>query len=160
MKWEWEEQSVSKVVGIDLATTYSVIAYINAHGMPEIIPNDYHKPITPSVVYLGADHPLVGFEAKELQAAGAPEVASFFKREMGNAAFVLSFHGHDYTPTDLSALVLAYLKQKAETFFGEAVTDAVITGPAYFAHIQRPATIEPGRKAGYPDLTRVSEQTA
>ena len=151
---------MSNVVGIDLGTTYSVIAYINAHGMPEIIPNDYYKPITPSVVYLGGDQPVVGFEAKELQAAGASEVASFFKREMGNTAFVLSFGGRDYSPTDLSALVLAYLKRQAEAFFGEPVTDAVITVPAYFAHAQRTATLEAGRQAGLRVLKLISEPTA
>lgn len=151
---------MSRFIGIDLGTTYSVVAYINANGVPEIIPNDFGKPITPSVVYLGEEETLVGDAAKEKQAAGAQEVASFFKRNMGNSGLILSFHGRDYTPTDLSALVLAYLKKQAENFFGEPVTDAVITVPAYFAHAQRTATIEAGQKAGLNVMKLISEPTA
>lgn len=151
---------MNRFVGIDLGTTYSVVAYINAQGQPEIIPNDYGKNITPSVVYLGASETLVGDAAKEKQAEGAQEVVSFFKRNMGDAGFILSFNGRDYTPTDLSTLVLAFLKQQAEKFFGEAVTDAVITVPAYFAHVQRSATIEAGRRAGFNVLKLISEPTA
>jgi molecular chaperone DnaK len=151
---------MGKFIGIDLGTTYSVVAYINANGRPEVIPNEYGKAITPSVVYLGGSVPVVGDEAKDRQAAGAKEVASFFKRNMGNTEFVLSFGDRDYTPVDLSALVLAYLKKQAENFFGEAVTDAVITVPAYFAHTQRTATIEAGRRAGFNVLKIISEPTA
>lgn len=151
---------MSRFVGIDLGTTYSVVAYINANGKPEIIPNDSGKNITPSVAYLGGNEPIVGDEAKEKQAAGAQEVASFFKRNMGNPGFILSFHGRDYSPTDLAALVLAHLKKQAENFFGEPVTDAVITVPAYFAHVQRTATMEAGRQAGFNVMKIISEPTA
>ncbi len=151
---------MGRFVGIDLGTTYSVVAYINANGKPEVIPNEYGKPITPSVVYFGEHVPIVGDEAKERQATGAKEVASFFKRNMGNTGFVLSFGERDYTPVDLSALVLAYLKRQAENFFGEPVTDAVVTVPAYFTHPQRTATIEAGSKAGLCVLKIISEPTA
>lgn len=151
---------MSRFVGIDLGTTYSVVAFINANGKPEVIPNENGQPITPSVVYFGTGTPIVGDEAKEHQETGATEVASFFKRSMGDSQFLLSFNGYDYTPIDLSALVLSYLKKQAENFFGEPVTDAVITVPAYFEHNQRAATMEAGRKAGLNVLKIISEPTA
>ena len=151
---------VNNFVGIDLGTTYSVVAYINANGKPEIIPNEYGHATTPSVVYLGGERPVVGEDAKEFQAMGKQEVASFFKRSMDDAYFLLSFNGRDYTPIDLSAEVLAYMKAQAERHFGGPVKDAVITVPAYFTHMQRSATIEAGRKAGLNVLKIISEPTA
>lgn len=152
---------MGKFVGIDLGTTYSVVAYVNAQGKPEVIPNEHGKTTTPSVIYFGTDgSPLVGEQAKEYQAVGEVAVASFFKRSMGDAQFLLSFNERDYTPIDLSALVLQHLKGQAERFFGESVTDAVITVPAYFTHAQRTATIDAGQKAGLNVLKIISEPTA
>lgn len=151
---------MNNFVGIDLGTTYSAVAYINANGKPEIIPNEYDHPITPSIVYLGGPTPVVGDDAKEQQAMGKEEVASFFKRNMDDEHFLLSFHGRSYTPTDLSSFVLAYLKAQAERHLGTRVTDAVITVPAYFTHVQRSATIEAGKKAGLNVLKIISEPTA
>jgi molecular chaperone DnaK len=151
---------VSTFVGIDLGTTYSVVAYINANGQPEVIPNERERSITPSVVYFDGVHPIVGDEAKEQQALGKTEVASFFKRHMGNPEFLFSSYGQDYTPIDLSALVLAHLKAQAEQYLGTTVIDAVVTVPAYFTHTQRTATIEAGRKAGLKVLKIISEPTA
>lgn len=147
-------------VGIDLGTTYSVVASINAHGKPEVIPNEFGHAITPSVVYLGESTPVVGDDAKEFQASGKEEIASFFKRNMDDAHFLLSFHGRSYSPVDLSSCVLIYLKKQAEQYLGKPVTDAVITVPAYFTHIQRTATIEAGQKAGLRVLKIISEPTA
>lgn len=152
---------MGKFVGIDLGTTYSVVAYVNDQGKPEVIPNEHNKKATtPSVIYFSANGPIVGDEAKEYQASGETEVASFFKRSMDDSLFLLSFYGRDYTPIDLSALVLGHLKQQAEHFFGEQVSEAVITVPAYFTHTQRAATIEAGRKAGLNVLKIISEPTA
>ncbi len=151
---------MGKFVGIDLGTTYSAAAYINADGKPEIIPGERGRAITPSVIYFGAEGSIVGDEAKEYQAAGVKEVVSFFKRSMGDSQFLLSFYGRDYTPVDLSALVLAHLKKQAEQHLRADVTDAVITVPAYFTHTQRTATIEAGRKAGLNVLKIISEPTA
>lgn len=147
-------------VGIDLGTTYSVVAYINSDGKPEAIKTEYGKTTTPSVVYFGSGAPLVGDDAKQEQAAGAEAVASFFKRNMGDPYFVLSFGGRDYTPTDLSALVLAHLKEQAEAALKSPVTDAVITVPAYFDHAKRKATKEAGETAGLRVLAIISEPTA
>ncbi len=84
---------MNSFVGIDLGTTYSVIAFINANGKPEIIPNEYGHATTPSVVYLGGEKLVVGEDAKEFQAMGKQEVASFFKRNMDDIYFMLSFNG-------------------------------------------------------------------
>ena len=147
-------------VGIDLGTTYSVVAYINRDGQPEAIKTEFGKTTTPSVVYFGPGAPLVGETAKQEQAAGDDAVASFFKRNMGDPYFVLSFGGPDYTPTDLSALVLAHLKAQAEAFLKTPVTDAVITVPAYFDHAKRMATKQAGEQAGLRVLAIISEPTA
>lgn len=147
-------------VGIDLGTTYSVVAHVTPGGKPEVIPNEFGHPITPSVIYFGESGALVGVEAKERQSQGAVEVASFFKREMGNPYFLLSFQGRDYTTVDLSALVLAHMKAQAERYLGQPVTHAVITVPAYFTHVQRQATLEAGQKAGLHVLSIINEPTA
>ncbi len=147
-------------VGIDLGTTYSAVAYIDNDGKPQIIPDEAGNHLTPSVVSFEENRILVGDEAKEQQALGKREAVSFFKRSMGDPNFVLSFHGQSYTPIDLSSLVLARLKKQAEQFFGAPVTDAVITVPAYFTHIERTATIEAGQKIGLRVLKIISEPTA
>ncbi|MGH2485894.1 MAG: Hsp70 family protein, partial [Ktedonobacterales bacterium] len=148
------------VVGIDLGTTYSVIAHINADGRPEAIPDAFEKTTTPSVVYFGASGPVVGAVAKREQAQGAQDVASFFKPNMGDPYFALSFGGRDYTAVDLSALVLAHLKAQAEAYLGTPVSDAVITVPAYFEDAQRRATMAAGRQASLNVLSIISEPTA
>lgn len=151
---------MGRFVGIDLGTTYSVVAYINAQGKAEVIPNKHGGLVTPSVVYFGGPEPIVGDEAKERQEADEKEVAAFFKRNIDDSNFMLSFSGRDYNAVDLSALVLGVLKEQAEHFFHEPVTDAVITVPAYFRHGQRAATIEAGRRAGLNVLKIISEPTA
>src|SRR5689334_21739356 len=147
-------------VGIDLGTTNSVVAYRNAYGRPEVIPNREGANVTPSVVYFGAEPPAVGQEAKEWARLGNEEIASFFKPHMGNPHFALRFHGRDYTATDLSALVLRRLKGDAEAKLGRDVDRAVITVPAYFGDPQRKATIDAGTAAGLRVLRIINEPTA
>lgn len=147
-------------VGIDLGTTNSVIAYVNRTGHPEVIPNAEGSPITPSVVYFGSDPPLVGDPAKEMQALGEEEVASFFKRSMGDPNFLPRLGGKDRTPVELSALVLAKLKTDAEAALKQPIHSAVITVPAYFNNAQREATIEAGRRAHLEVLQIINEPTA
>ncbi|GCE31239.1 molecular chaperone DnaK [Dictyobacter alpinus] len=151
---------MSTVVGIDLGTTYSVIAYVNAQGKPEIIPGTDSKAIMPSVVQFTPEGPIIGALAKEAQANGNPDTIAFFKRSMGDPEFLLSFYGRDYTPMDLSALILRALKERAEAFLGTPITEAVITVPAYFTHPQRIATIQAGKAAGLDVLKIISEPTA
>ncbi|HEX3449242.1 MAG TPA: Hsp70 family protein [Isosphaeraceae bacterium] len=147
-------------VGIDLGTTNSAVAYRNAYGRPEVIANREGQNITPSVVYFGADPPVVGQEAKEWARLGNEEIASFFKPHMGNPLFQLQFQGKAYSATELSALVLRRLKEDAETRLGDKVDRAVITVPAYFADPQRKATIEAGTAAGFQVLRIINEPTA
>ena len=148
-----------KFIGIDLGTTFSVVTHINSDGKPQTIPTDSGF-VTPSVIYFGEKEPIVGDEAKEQQAVGAFEIASFFKRHMGDPHFALEFRGKTYTPIDLSAIVLSHLKRLAEAYLGETVRHAVITVPAYFNNMQREATIEAGRLAGLEVLAIISEPTA
>lgn len=151
---------MAKVVGIDLGTTFSAVAAIGPDGRPFVIPNDVGELLTPSVVDLGADPPLVGREAKQRQELGDPGVYAFFKRDMGDPNALYLAGERQYTPVDLSALVLAYLKRCAERYLREAVRDAVVTVPAYFNNMQRQATINAGRQAGLNVLRIISEPTA
>ncbi|GAA2786074.1 Hsp70 family protein [Saccharopolyspora taberi] len=151
----------SDAVGMDLGTTYSVVAHVDDEGVPAVVPGDSDGPaLVPSVVSFAGGTPVVGAAAKAAQAEGEIEVAALFKRSMGDPDFLQPLGDHDYTPTDLSALVLAELKARAERFLGRAVTRAVITVPAYFTHPQRTATIAAGRQAGLDVLKIISEPTA
>ena len=150
----------SAIVGIDLGTTNSVVARVDEYGRPVVIPNRDGRPITPSVIYFGADPPAVGAEAKEWARLGNDEIASFFKPHMGSPLYRLHFHGRDYDAAELSSLVLRRLKEDAEAALGHPVARAVITVPAYFADAQRIATIEAGRRAGLEVARIINEPTA
>lgn len=148
-------------IGIDLGTTFSVIAWVNPKsGQPEILTNAEGEQLTPSVVWFGSNPPTVGKDAKAQQKVGAPDVASFFKRSLGSTDYRLYYNGRFYTPIDLSALVLKKLKADAEAVLKETVTDAVITVPAYFTNAQRENTIEAGKQAGLNVLRIINEPTA
>lgn len=148
------------IVGIDLGTTYSLIAHINSAGRPEVVPSLEGDAGVPSVVYFGENPPLVGKPAKELQASGATDVAAFFKRRMGDSQFSLNMGGREWSPIDLSALVLRSLKEHAEAALGTSIASAVVTVPAYFHNQQREATIEAGRRAGLEVRKIINEPTA
>src|SRR5699024_6979234 len=147
-------------IGIDLGTTFSAVGYINDYGKPTVIMNKDGKPMIPSVIYFGDDHPIVGEEAKVRQTFGDVEVASFFKRSMGQESFSEYFNGKAYSSTELSALLLKYLKDLAEETLGEEITEAVITVPAYFENKQREETIQASRLAGLNVKTIINEPTA
>ena len=152
---------MSKVVGIDLGTTYSAIAYLNEHGKPEIIPNREGERITPSVVLFEGEMPIVGTIAKKSAAQNALNVVQFVKRQMGVPSWkFLSDEGVQYTPEAISAIILKRLKEDAEAVLGEEVRDAVITVPAYFSDAQRKATQDAGRIAGLNVLHIINEPTA
>lgn len=151
---------MSLAVGIDLGTTNSVIAYINASGQPVVIPDEAGDSITPSVISFSSFPPVVGRIAKERQADGEEDVASFFKRNMGDPNFILNFRGADYTATQLSALVLGKLKEYAEQHLKQMITEVVITVPAYFNNAQREATIEAGQLARLRALQIINEPTS
>ena len=133
---------MGKVVGIDLGTTFSVIAHINEHGQPEIIPNLESERITPSVILFEDTLVTVGKIAKQNARAVPEQIVEFVKREMGKpkAEFFRTFNVKDYSPEELSALIMTKLKQDAEKYLNEEITDAVITVPAYFHDAEREAT--------------------
>lgn len=149
-------------VGIDLGTTFSAVARIDERtGKPVVIKNSFDSPVTPSVLCFEPNgNILFGEDAKNMQAAGDPNTASFFKRSMGKDMFSVVFHGKTYTATDLSAILLEKLKKEAETQTGEKIDSAVITVPAYFSHKERTATIEAGKRAGLEVIAIINEPTA
>lgn len=147
------------VIGIDLGTTNSAAAFLTPDG-PEIIPNAVGGRLTPSVVGVDAAGALlVGAAAKELQVLRPDRCASLFKRYMGTD-HKLSAGGREFTPEELSALVLRALKADAEVYFKRPVSRAVITVPAYFNDRQRKATIAAGRIAGWTVERILNEPTA
>ena len=149
------------VVGIDLGTTFSAIAYINQYGKPEIISNREGERITPSVVLFDGDTPIVGTIAKRSAVASPLNICQFVKRQMGEKDWrFLAENDKEYTPEEISALVLRRLKEDAETVLDCEIRDAVITVPAYFNDAQRKATQDAGRIAGLSVLRIVNEPTA
>ncbi len=149
------------VLGIDLGTTYSAMAYVDRLGKPQIIISTDSEATVPSVVYFyDNDAFVVGTEAIKMVVADPSNVARFVKRSMGEEEFTLEYFGQGYTPQELSAIVLRRLKNDAEEFFGHPVTDAVVTVPAYFNAAQRAATAEAGAVAGLEVLSIINEPTA
>ncbi len=150
---------MDSIIGIDLGTTNSAVAYLTDDG-PTIIPNALGGRLTPSVVALDeGGRVLVGAAAKEYQVVRPDRCASLFKRWMGSDRTV-TIGGKTFTPEDLSGLVLRSLKADAEAFFQRPVTRAVITVPAYFNDTQRKATIAAGRIAGLTVERILNEPTA
>lgn len=156
---------MSQAIGIDLGTTYSAVAVLRETGEPEVLPNRDGDTITPSVALFqafdGRDEPLVGMMAKHSAASAPEDVVQFVKRNMGDAAWrFTSTAGTSYTAEEISAIILRRLKEDAELALGEAVTDAVITVPAYFDDARRTATKHAGKIAGLNVLRVLNEPTA
>jgi molecular chaperone HscC len=147
------------IVGIDLGTTHSAIAYLHDE-VPELIPNALGEVLTPSVAGVDEDgRLLVGRTAKELQVTRPERCASVFKRRMGTD-WTVKLAGRTYTPEELSGLVLRSLKQDAEAHLEQPVNRAVITVSAYFNEHQRKAALNAGRIAGFQVERIVNEPTA
>jgi len=151
-----------KAVGIDLGTTFSAVAHIDAYGKPQIIPNAESERITPSVVLFDGSKAIVGTIAKNNTVAEPEKIVDFVKREMGKPKeqFHREFSGTTYSAEELSALILKKLKSDAEKYLKIPVTDAVITVPAYFNDSERTATITAGRLAGLNVLQIINEPTS
>ncbi|MHA1220844.1 MAG: molecular chaperone DnaK, partial [Candidatus Heimdallarchaeota archaeon] len=146
-------------VGIDLGTTNSCIAYMEA-GSPTIIPNAEGGRITPSVVTISEDKEQVVGEIAKRQAVSKPKrTIRSIKRQMGTTHRI-KIDGKDYTPQEISAMILRKLKKDAEDYLGEEIKEAVITCPAYFTDSQRQATKDAGRIAGLEVLRIINEPTA
>ena len=150
---------MSKVIGIDLGTTNSVVSVIEG-GEPTVITNPEGSRITPSVVGFTKDgQRLVGQLAKRQAVSNPDRTISSIKRHMGET-YKVSIDGKDYTPQEISAMVLQKLKADAEAYLGETVKQAVITVPAYFNDAQRQATKDAGTIAGLEVLRIINEPTA
>ena len=150
---------MAKMIGIDLGTTNSCVAVVEG-GKPVVIPNAEGQRTTPSVVaFTKAGERLVGEPAKRQAVTNAPRTVTSVKRLMGSETRV-PIDGKCYTPQELSALILQKLKTDAEAYLGEAVTEAVITVPAYFNDAQRQATKDAGRIAGLNVRRIINEPTA
>ncbi|MDR0832041.1 MAG: molecular chaperone DnaK [Bacillales bacterium] len=149
------------IIGIDLGTTNSVVAYKEKDGTIKVIPNPEGKNITPSVVaYKGNGEIIVGDAAKR-QAVTNIDTVSSIKRKMGTSEKIhLNCLNKDITPQEVSAQILAYIKQYAEDFLGQTVHKAVITVPAYFNDVQRTATRNAGQIAGLEVIRIINEPTA
>jgi molecular chaperone DnaK len=154
--------SQRKAVGIDLGTTFSAVAHIDAYGKPHIIPNSENERITPSVILFDSASVVVGTVAKNNAVAEPEKIVDFVKREMGKSQtqFHREFNGKAFSAEELSALILRKLKADAERYLKEPVTDAVITVPAYFNDAERTATITAGQLAGLNVLQIINEPTA
>ena len=150
---------MSKVIGIDLGTTNSCVAVMEG-GQPVIIPNAEGGRTTPSVVaFTKNGERIVGQVAKRQAVTNAARTICSIKREMGSN-YRVTIDGKPYTPQEISAMILMKLKQDAEAFLGEPVTDAVITVPAYFTDSQRQATKDAGKIAGLNVQRILNEPTS
>lgn len=152
--------SSSRAVGIDLGTTFSAIAHVNKHGVPEILHNAEGDRITPSVVLFEGDEVIVGNYAKQSAVVYPEQVVEFIKRFMGDPHFTFEYRGESYSPERISSFVLAKLKHDAELRLGHRIDQAVITVPAYFNDHQRQATLKAGEMAGLQVLKLINEPTA
>ncbi len=149
---------MSKIIGIDLGTTNSCVAVLEG-GDPVVIPNSEGGRTTPSVVAFKDNERLVGTIAKRQAITNPDRTISSIKREMGSS-YKVKIDGKEYTPQEISAMILQKLKADAESYLGEKVSQAVITVPAYFTDSQRQATKDAGRIAGLEVLRIINEPTA
>lgn len=149
-------------VGIDLGTTYSVVARYNTNtSKTEVIRNNFNKDLTPSVVCLLDDGSvIVGEEAKEMQKNGTGYIGTLFKTNIGTQTPCLWYNDHGYTAEELSAILFKELAKNAEERAGEKIESAVITVPAYFDDLQRNSTRKAAKTAGIKVSRIINEPTA
>jgi molecular chaperone DnaK len=149
------------VLGIDLGTTYSVIAFVDDSGKPQIIRNRDGNSSTPSVVLFEGENIVIGANAKDQSMLSAENVVQFVKRQMGDPDYhFVAPDGRKYPAEAISALILKYLKEDAEAVLGHECRYAVITVPAYFNDTQRKATQDAASIAGITALRIINEPTA
>ena len=150
---------MAKIIGIDLGTTNSAVAVMEG-GQSTIIPNIEGNRTTPSIVAFTKDgERLVGETAKRQAITNPERTIASIKRHMGTD-YKVTIDGKDYSPQEISAMILQKLKSDAESYLGETITEAVITVPAYFTDAQRQATKDAGRIAGLDVKRIVNEPTA
>jgi molecular chaperone DnaK len=152
---------MSNIVGIDLGTTFSSLAMLNAIGKPEIVPNADGDRLTPSAIFFDEENPdviRVGIEAINSRYLNPARSVRWIKRHMGTEHKV-NIDGRDWTPTELSALILKKLRQDCSAQRGE-VRDAVISVPAHFDEVRRKATMDAGAAVGFNVIGIVNEPVA
>jgi len=154
-----EEPDSGIALGVDLGTTYSVVAYLDAHGRPVSIPNATGEIITPSVVLFEEAGPVVGKEAVQASAMEPEKIAECVKRDMGSKYYRKKLGGGYMPPEVISSIILKSLKADAERKLGP-IRKAVITVPAYFDESRRRSTIDAGRLAGLDVLDIINEPTS
>lgn len=150
------------IVGIDLGTTFSALAVLNSIGKPEIVPNADGERLTPSAIFFdeeNADIIRVGIEAVNSRCLNTERSVRWIKRHMGDPDYHNNIDGKDWTPVELSSLILRKLKQDSETAVGK-ITDAVISVPAHFEEVRRKATMDAGALAGLNVIAIVNEPVA
>ena len=148
-----------KTIGIDLGTTFSAVAVMEA-GKATIIPNSEGTRTTPSVVHLKDDEVIVGQIARNQAIVDPAHTIRSIKRHMGDHNYKVEIDDKEYTPQEISARILMKMKTDAEAYLGSKVTNAVITVPAYFNDSQRQATKDAGAIAGLNVLRIINEPTA
>ena len=150
----------SKAIGIDLGTTFSAMATINAAGKPEIVANKEGDRITASAVYFQPDDSIIVGQIAADAALGDPKrVARWVKRHMGETDWQFEVNGKSYDATDISSIILKKIWKDGQNVLGD-ITDAVITVPAYFDEVRRQATIQAATQAGINVLRIINEPTA
>ena len=150
-----------KIIGIDLGTTYSCVAYIDEIGKPVVLPNSDGEFTTPSAVHFeNEDNIIVGRQAKNSSKVDPGRVAEYFKRSMGDPSFTFDVDEQSYRPEQISAYVLRKLVQDASQSLGEEITDVIITCPAYFGVNEREATKNAGAIADLNVRHILNEPTA
>jgi molecular chaperone DnaK (HSP70) len=148
------------IFGIDLGTTYSCIAYVDASGNACVIPNQEHELTTPSVVLFENEARIVGEEAKNSAIVSSDHVVAMVKRHMGESGWCFHYQEQKYFAEEISAYILRKLASDAEKALGVPVKDVVITCPAYFGIAQREATVHAGEIAGLRVHEIINEPTA
>ena len=149
----------NKILGIDLGTTNSAFAVMEG-GDPEIIVNSEGERTTPSVVAFSDGEQLVGKPAKNQAIQNPEETIASIKRHMGEDDYTVELDGDEYTPEQVSAMILQKIKRDAEDYLGDEIEKAVITVPAYFSDRQRQATKDAGEIAGFEVERIINEPTA
>ena len=153
---------MTNIVGIDLGTTFSSLAILNAIGKPEIVPNADGERLTPSAIFFDeedAELIRVGIEAINSRHLNVQRSVRWIKRHMGDANYHRTVDNKDWTPEELSALILKKLRQECSVEHGE-ITDAVISVPAHFDEVRRKATMDAGTLAGLNVIGIVNEPVA
>lgn len=153
---------MSNIVGIDLGTTFTSLAMLNAIGKPEIVPNTDGDRLTPSAIFFDEDNPgviRVGVEALNSRHINPARSVRWVKRHMGDADYKVPIDGKDWTATELSALILKKVRQDCGAQVGE-IRDAVISVPAHFDEIRRKATMDAGMAVGFNVIGIVNEPVA